>query len=108
MQYTRYLESHSVSGARNVFQRACCYHLPRKPNIHLLWAAFEEKQGEGGSQASLPPPLFRPGKRPNIHLLLGCLGGGGAVKSTPAFQLRRMLRRQDMVCISKEEKARAP
>ncbi|KAJ6654268.1 hypothetical protein lerEdw1_007365 [Lerista edwardsae] len=46
IKYTRYLEHHSVSGARNVFQRACCYHLPRKPNIHLLWAAFEEKQGE--------------------------------------------------------------
>ncbi|XP_061462610.1 pre-mRNA-processing factor 39-like isoform X3 [Rhineura floridana] len=46
IKYTRYLESHSVAGSRNVFQRACCYHLPRKPNIHLLWAAFEEKQGE--------------------------------------------------------------
>ncbi|XP_032992272.1 pre-mRNA-processing factor 39-like [Lacerta agilis] len=46
IKYTRYLENHSVAGARNVFQRACCYHLPRKPNIHLLWAAFEEKQGE--------------------------------------------------------------
>nr|XP_060614554.1 pre-mRNA-processing factor 39-like [Anolis sagrei ordinatus] len=46
IKYTRYLESHSVAGARNVFQRACCYHLPRKPTIHLLWAAFEEKHGE--------------------------------------------------------------
>ncbi|XP_066466302.1 pre-mRNA-processing factor 39-like isoform X2 [Tiliqua scincoides] len=46
IKYTRYLENHSISGARSVFQRACCYHLPRKPNIHLLWAAFEEKQGE--------------------------------------------------------------
>ncbi|XP_063173338.1 pre-mRNA-processing factor 39-like isoform X2 [Candoia aspera] len=46
IKYIRYLENHSVAGARNVFQRACCYHLPRKPNIHLLWAAFEEKQGE--------------------------------------------------------------
>ncbi|XP_062456799.1 uncharacterized protein LOC134154132 isoform X3 [Rhea pennata] len=43
--YTRYLENHTVAGARSVFQRACGYHLPRKPNIHLLWAAFEEKQG---------------------------------------------------------------
>lgn len=34
-----------MTGARSVFQRACGYHLPRKPNIHLLWAAFEEKQG---------------------------------------------------------------
>ncbi|XP_063001860.1 pre-mRNA-processing factor 39-like isoform X2 [Elgaria multicarinata webbii] len=46
IKYTRYLENHSIAGARSVFQRACCYHLPRKPNIHLLWAAFEEKQGE--------------------------------------------------------------
>ncbi|XP_041340803.1 pre-mRNA-processing factor 39-like [Pyrgilauda ruficollis] len=43
--YTRYLESRTVPGARSVFQRACGSHLPRKPNIHLLWAAFEEKQG---------------------------------------------------------------
>ncbi|XP_042295539.1 pre-mRNA-processing factor 39-like isoform X2 [Sceloporus undulatus] len=46
IKYTRYLENHNVAGARSVFQRACCYHLPRKPNIHLLWAAFEEKHGE--------------------------------------------------------------
>ncbi|XP_048371187.1 pre-mRNA-processing factor 39-like isoform X1 [Sphaerodactylus townsendi] len=46
IKYTRYLESHSIAGSRSVFQRACCYHLPRKPNIHLLWAAFEERQGE--------------------------------------------------------------
>ncbi|XP_067170871.1 pre-mRNA-processing factor 39-like [Apteryx mantelli] len=45
VKYTRYLENHTVAGARSVFQRACGYHLPRKPNIHLLWAAFEEKQG---------------------------------------------------------------
>ncbi|NXS71599.1 PRP39 factor, partial [Pandion haliaetus] len=45
LQYTKYLENHTVTGARSVFQRACGYHLPRKPNIHLLWAAFEEKQG---------------------------------------------------------------
>ncbi|KAM8793749.1 pre-mRNA-processing factor 39-like [Eudromia elegans] len=45
VKYTRYLERHTVAGARSVFQRACGYHLPRKPNIHLLWAAFEERQG---------------------------------------------------------------
>lgn len=45
VKYTKYLEGHTVAGARSVFQRACGYHLPRKPNIHLLWAAFEEKQG---------------------------------------------------------------
>ncbi|XP_067400063.1 pre-mRNA-processing factor 39-like isoform X2 [Emydura macquarii macquarii] len=46
IKYTKYLENHTVAGARSVFQRACGYHLPRKPNIHLLWAAFEEKQGD--------------------------------------------------------------
>ncbi|KAM6307745.1 LOW QUALITY PROTEIN: pre-mRNA-processing factor 39-like [Podargus strigoides] len=45
IKYTKYLEQHTVAGTRSVFQRACGYHLPRKPNIHLLWAAFEEKQG---------------------------------------------------------------
>ncbi|XP_025049341.1 pre-mRNA-processing factor 39-like [Alligator sinensis] len=44
IKYTTYLENHTVAGTRSVFQRACCYHLPRKPSIHLLWAAFEEKQ----------------------------------------------------------------
>ncbi|XP_027563446.1 pre-mRNA-processing factor 39-like [Neopelma chrysocephalum] len=52
IKYTRYLESRTVPGARSVFQRACGFHLPRKPNIHLLWAAFEEKQGQGGPGTS--------------------------------------------------------
>ncbi|XP_065510115.1 pre-mRNA-processing factor 39-like [Caloenas nicobarica] len=45
IKYTRFLEPQTVAGARSVFQRACGYHLPRKPTIHLLWAAFEEKHG---------------------------------------------------------------
>ncbi|XP_043931326.1 pre-mRNA-processing factor 39-like [Protopterus annectens] len=44
-KYAKYLENHTVEGARNVYQRACGYHLPRKPTIHLHWAAFEEGQG---------------------------------------------------------------
>uniref|UniRef100_A0A8C7A312 Pre-mRNA-processing factor 39-like n=1 Tax=Nothoprocta perdicaria TaxID=30464 RepID=A0A8C7A312_NOTPE len=55
VKYTRYLERHTVAGARSVFQRACGYHLPRKPNIHLLWAAFEEKQGESPETAPNRP-----------------------------------------------------
>lgn len=54
VKYTRYLESRTVPGARSVFQRACGFHLPRKPNIHLLWAAFEEKQGGGTAGAPKP------------------------------------------------------
>ncbi|KAJ1105904.1 hypothetical protein NDU88_003307 [Pleurodeles waltl] len=46
LKYAKYLENHTVVGTRSVFQRSCLYHLPRKPNLHLLWAAFEEKQGD--------------------------------------------------------------
>ncbi|XP_078516898.1 uncharacterized protein LOC144781776 [Lissotriton helveticus] len=46
LKYAKYLENHTVIGTRSVFQRSCLYHLPRKPNLHLLWAAFEEKQGD--------------------------------------------------------------
>ncbi|XP_064621986.1 pre-mRNA-processing factor 39-like [Lineus longissimus] len=45
MKYARYLEKHSIDGVRNVFRRACTIHLPKKPNIHLAWAAFEERNG---------------------------------------------------------------
>lgn len=31
---------------RHIYKKACITHLPRKPAIHLLWAAFEEQQGE--------------------------------------------------------------
>ncbi|XP_041035835.1 pre-mRNA-processing factor 39-like [Carcharodon carcharias] len=46
IKYAKYLENHSVEGVRNVFQRACMVHLPKKPTLHLLWAAFEEQQGD--------------------------------------------------------------
>lgn len=45
MQYAKYLEQHSIEGVRNVYRRACEIHLPKKPYIHLAWAAFEERQG---------------------------------------------------------------
>ncbi|XP_064599898.1 pre-mRNA-processing factor 39-like [Liolophura sinensis] len=45
LKYARYLEPHSVEAVKNVYRRACKIHLPKKPNIHLAWAAFEEKQG---------------------------------------------------------------
>ncbi|MBN3289366.1 PRP39 factor, partial [Polypterus senegalus] len=44
-KYTKYMEKLSEEGTRNVFQRACEVHLPRRPNIHLLWATFEEQHG---------------------------------------------------------------
>ncbi|PVD26290.1 hypothetical protein C0Q70_13961 [Pomacea canaliculata] len=45
MKYAKYLEQHSIEGVRNVYRRACEIHLPKKPYIHLAWAAFEERQG---------------------------------------------------------------
>ena len=46
-QYAKYLElQNSIEGVRNVYRRACDIHLPKKPYIHLAWAAFEERQGK--------------------------------------------------------------
>ncbi|MBN3276180.1 PRP39 factor, partial [Polyodon spathula] len=44
-KYAKFQAQRSVDRARNVFKRACEIHLPRKPSMHLLWAAFEEQQG---------------------------------------------------------------
>ncbi|GAA6231081.1 pre-mRNA-processing factor 39-like isoform X2 [Lates japonicus] len=44
-KYAQYLESYSTDGVRHVYKKACTTHLPKKPAIHLLWAAFEEQQG---------------------------------------------------------------
>ncbi|KAM4712680.1 pre-mRNA-processing factor 39 isoform 2-T2 [Anableps anableps] len=45
IKYAKYLEGFSTDGARHVYKKACSIHLPKKPSIHLLWAAFEEQQG---------------------------------------------------------------
>ncbi|XP_017538606.1 pre-mRNA-processing factor 39 isoform X1 [Pygocentrus nattereri] len=45
IKYAKYLESYSTEGVRHVYKKACTIHLPKKPTIHLLWAAFEEQQG---------------------------------------------------------------
>uniref|UniRef100_A0A3Q3NET8 Pre-mRNA-processing factor 39 n=1 Tax=Labrus bergylta TaxID=56723 RepID=A0A3Q3NET8_9LABR len=44
-KYAKYLEGYSTDGVRHVYKKACTVHLPKKPSIHLLWAAFEEQQG---------------------------------------------------------------
>ncbi|KAJ0061246.1 hypothetical protein NL108_013919 [Boleophthalmus pectinirostris] len=46
IKYAKYLESYSTDGVRHVYKKACTVHLTKKPTIHLLWAAFEEQQGE--------------------------------------------------------------
>ena len=45
LQFASYAESQSAELARSVYNRACTIHLQRKPNIHVAWAMFEEKQG---------------------------------------------------------------
>ncbi|XP_030260886.1 pre-mRNA-processing factor 39 isoform X2 [Sparus aurata] len=44
-KYAKYIEGYSTDGVRHVYKKACTIHLPKKPAIHLLWAAFEEQQG---------------------------------------------------------------
>jgi pre-mRNA-processing factor 39 len=44
-KYASYVEPHSLETCHNVYERACTMHLPKKPTIHLSWAAFEEEQG---------------------------------------------------------------
>ena len=38
-------EEQSLEAVRNVYKRACTIHLPKKPYIHMAWAAFEERHG---------------------------------------------------------------
>ncbi|XP_013865375.1 pre-mRNA-processing factor 39 [Austrofundulus limnaeus] len=45
IKYAKYLEGFSTDGVRHVYKKACTIHLPKKPSIHLMWAAFEEQQG---------------------------------------------------------------
>jgi len=46
LKYARYMVNHDVNKARSIYQRACCIHLPKKPNIHIQWASFEEMNGD--------------------------------------------------------------
>lgn len=46
LKYAKYLESYSVEGVRHIYKKACTIHMPKKPTVHLLWAAFEEQQGK--------------------------------------------------------------
>ncbi|XP_066550663.1 pre-mRNA-processing factor 39 isoform X2 [Amia ocellicauda] len=45
IKYAKYLENHSIEGVRHIYKKACKTHLPKKPMVHFLWAAFEEQQG---------------------------------------------------------------
>ncbi|CAH3175546.1 unnamed protein product, partial [Porites evermanni] len=52
-RFATYMEGHSVEKCRHVYERACTIHLPRKPSIHLAWAAFEEQQGNAGKASEI-------------------------------------------------------
>ncbi|OZC09769.1 HAT repeat protein [Onchocerca flexuosa] len=54
IKYARYVESIGESNrARSVFRRATEVHLPRKPNVHLAYSAFEEKNGNNHSNCDI-------------------------------------------------------
>lgn len=45
-QFARYMETlDGGESAREVYKRACYTHLPKKPNPHLAWSAYEERLG---------------------------------------------------------------
>lgn len=46
LKYAKYVESYNADVVRHIYKKACSTHLPRKPAIHLLWAAFEEQQAK--------------------------------------------------------------
>ena len=45
LKYTKYMAKHDAETTSKIFERACTIHLPKKPNIHIQWAAHEEVQG---------------------------------------------------------------
>ncbi|XP_033299623.1 pre-mRNA-processing factor 39 [Bombus bifarius] len=56
MRFVRYLESlkgDNVEKIRDVYTRACMVHHPKKPNLHLQWATFEEGQGNFEKAANI-------------------------------------------------------
>ncbi|EJW87712.1 hypothetical protein WUBG_01382 [Wuchereria bancrofti] len=54
IKYARYVESIGESSrARSIFRRATEVHLPRKPNVHLAYSAFEEKNGNNHSKCDI-------------------------------------------------------
>ncbi len=56
------LEVHSK--IRDVYARACNHHLPDKVDIHMSWAAYEEKQSNGEKSAEILERLVA--KHPNL------------------------------------------
>ncbi|XP_066601471.1 pre-mRNA-processing factor 39 isoform X2 [Prorops nasuta] len=56
MRFVRYLESLKGDNSdkiRDVYSRACTVHHPKKPNLHLQWATFEEGQNNFEKAANI-------------------------------------------------------
>lgn len=57
LKLIRYLESQTdadlIAQTRDAFTRACTIHHPDKPSLHMLWASFEECQGNLEKAASI-------------------------------------------------------
>ncbi|XP_060908378.1 pre-mRNA-processing factor 39 [Labrus mixtus] len=86
-KYAKYLEGYSTDGVRHVYKKACTVHLPKKPSIHLLWAAFEEQQGNVDEardilkslEAAVPGLAMVRLRRVSLERRLGNLDGAEAL-----------------------------
>nr|XP_039271268.1 pre-mRNA-processing factor 39-like [Styela clava] len=67
LKYARYLMKSDSSRARDVYRRACQIHLPKKPNIHLHWATFEELEGHHDVAAKILEDLEK--TLPNLAMV---------------------------------------
>ena len=47
------LKGDNIDKIRDVYTRACTVHHPKKPNLHLQWATFEESQKNFDKAASI-------------------------------------------------------
>lgn len=68
LKLLRYLETqtdeNAVARSRDAYERACTIHHPNKPSLHLMWAGFEEMQGNVNKAAEILATLDN--KIPNI------------------------------------------
>ncbi|XP_034939966.1 pre-mRNA-processing factor 39 [Chelonus insularis] len=56
LRFVRYLETlkgDNTDKIRDVYVRACTIHHPKKPNLHLQWATFEEGEGNFDKAAEI-------------------------------------------------------
>jgi pre-mRNA-processing factor 39 len=47
------LKGDNIDRIRDVYTRACIVHHPKKPNLHLQWATFEESMGNFDKAAGI-------------------------------------------------------